>query len=81
MTISARLAAEGSVKTTTTSTKPYNTQAEKSVANGMEHSVIQQRTAKRWGLRVLLNEAFDREFLMSYGSLFQIIGPAYEKDL
>ena len=37
--------------------------------------------AKRCVLRGFLNEIFDCEFLMSYGSLFQITGPVYEKDL
>ena len=32
-------------------------------------------------MRGFLNEIFDCEFLMSYGSLFQITGPVYEKDL
>ena len=58
----------------------YYTQAATFVANGIEHSVIQQSTAKRWVLRAILNENFDSEFLMSYGSLFQKTGPADEKD-
>ena len=36
--------------------------------------------AKRWVLKAFMNEVFDCEFLMSCGSLFQIMGPVYEKD-
>ena len=82
MIMIARLAMEGGVitTTTTTTTTAYYTQAATFVANGIEHSVIQQSTAKRWVLRAILNENFDCEFLMSYGSLFQKTGPADEKD-
>ena len=34
--------------------------------------------AKQMNLRACLNEVFDCELLMSYGSLLQITGPAYE---
>ena len=36
---------------------------------------------KRCFFRACLNEVFDCEVLISYGSLFQVTGPAYEKDL
>ena len=51
----------------------YYTQAVTFAASGIEHSVIQYCTAKRWVLRAFLNETFDCEFLMSYGSMLNII--------
>ena len=53
--------------------RPYHTQAATLVANLIEHSHIQLYTG------ACLNDVFDCEFLMSYGSLLQIIRPAYEK--
>ena len=57
------------------------TQAATCVANRTQRFQIQQCVLKRRDLSASLNDNFDCEVRMFYGRLFQLAGPAYEKDL